>query len=430
MCSICCEFVDDELACSYCQFGCCHECCGKYILSVLKEPTCMNCGKVWSREFVMENMDKKWVLHEFLPHMGKVVREQEKLLLPSAQEEASLLNKIKILQVEIQNLPTNERLMKKYKSKPDQLDEKLNEKREVKNQLSIEVANLKTQSILYGNAGSASKQKIEKTYIFRCPHDACRGFVSLDYVCGTCEGRVCEKCHVPLLEGHKCLKEDIKSAELVMNETKPCPKCMTLIFKSSGCNQMFCTQCHTTFDWITLKVETGMVHNPHFYEYISKLKNLDVNVEAVACGEIPNPYQFVTIVRNMEVDSEDELTIFKIYRLVQHIRAVLIPKYTIDKVKDNFDLRVGYLRGEFDEEVWARKLMNRDKKRMKIKAFQDLIQMCVMLLEDLLRKFMFKTIKAEEVVKEFKSLRSYYEEVLDKIQIVHGGYIPDDLLLN
>ena len=436
MCSICCEFMgEDEVECPYCHFGCCSECIGKYLLGGFKEPSCMSCSKAWSREFVMENMEKKWVLHEFLPHIGKVVREQEKLLLPDAQEEASLLNKIKSLQVEIQSLPTNERLMKKFKSKPDELEIKLKEKREIKNKLSQEVSELKAKSILHGyepDVGKKEKADV-KTYVFRCPHDKCRGFVSLDFVCGTCEGRVCEKCHVALsddIDRHMCKKEDIKSAEVVMSETKPCPKCMTLIFKSSGCNQMFCTQCHTTFDWVTGKVENGVIHNPHFYEYVSKIKNLDVNMEAVACGEIPNPYQFVIIVRNIGVNVEEEQILFKIYRLVQHVSAVLAPKYRVDKIKDNFDLRVGFLRGEFDEDTWAIKLMNRDKKRMKAKAFQDLIQMCVVLLEDLLRKFMYKTLSANNVSKEFKSLCNYYGEALEKIQIVHGGSIPDDLWLN
>lgn len=392
----------------------------------------MSCGKIWSREFVMENMDKKWVLYEFLPHMGKVVREQEKMLLPDAQEEANLLNKIKSLQYKIQSLPSNEKLAKKYRSKPEELKLRLAEKRDLKIRLSKEVSELKEKSSLHNGHVKKEKDAEIKTYIFRCPHDKCRGFVSLDYTCGTCEGNVCGKCHAPLsdqIDKHVCKKEDIKSAELVMNETKPCPKCLTLIFKSSGCNQMFCTQCHTTFDWVTLKVETGMVHNPHFYEYVSKLKDIDVNIDAVACGEIPNPYQFVMIVRSQLVSPEDEQRIFKIYRLMQHIRATLVPKYTLDKIKDNFDLRVGFLRGEFDEDVWAMKLMNRDKKRMKIKAFRDLIQMCVILLEDLLRKFMYKTLKIGGVIKEFESLKEYYWEALEKIIRVHGGTIPDDLFL-
>lgn len=432
MCSICCEFMaEDELACSYCQFGCCHECWGKFLLGGLKEPACMSCGKAWSREFVMENMDKKWVLHEFLPHMGKVLCEQEKLLLPDAQAEASLLNKIKSLQSQIQRLPSNERLSKKFRSKPQELEIKLKEKREIKNKLSVEVSELKAKSVLYGYEPT-KKEKAETTYVFRCPHDKCRGFVSLDFVCGTCEGSVCGKCHMPLsddVDKHMCKKEDIKSAELVMSDTKPCPKCMTLIFKSSGCNQMFCTQCHTTFDWVTGKVENGVIHNPHFYEYISKLKDLDVNVEAVACGEIPTPYQFVVLVRNITEDYQQQQRLFRIYRLAQHIRSVLIPKYRLDKMKDNFDLRVSFLRGEFDEEIWAMKLMNREKKRMKTKAFEDLIQMCVVLLEDLLRKFLYKTLTADGVWKEFVNLTNYYNEALDRIQIVHGGLIPNDLWL-
>ena len=49
-----------------------------------------------------------------------------------------------------------------------------------------------------------------------------------------------------------------------MKDSKPCPNCYIPIFKLSGCNQMFCTNCHVVFDWISLKIDKGPVHNQHF----------------------------------------------------------------------------------------------------------------------------------------------------------------------
>ena len=30
---------------------------------------------------------------------------------------------------------------------------------------------------------------------------------------------------------------------------------------------MWCTQCHVAFDWRTGAIETGRIHNPHYFEF-------------------------------------------------------------------------------------------------------------------------------------------------------------------
>ena len=56
---------------------------------------------------------------------------------------------------------------------------------------------------------------------------------------------------------------------MLAKDSKPCPKCQSLIFKINGCDQMWCTQCHTAFSWKTGKLEKN-IHNPHFYEWQRK----------------------------------------------------------------------------------------------------------------------------------------------------------------
>lgn len=55
-----------------------------------------------------------------------------------------------------------------------------------------------------------------------------------------------------------------------MANTRPCPTCFVPIYKISGCDQMFCTECHAKFSWRTGKVVKGLFHNPHFFEWIDK----------------------------------------------------------------------------------------------------------------------------------------------------------------
>lgn len=428
-CPICCDECEEAgITCSYCQFETCYNCCGTYILSKITEPCCMKCTKTWSREFVMSQYDGKWVRKTFLPHMGKVLMEQEKLLLPDAQHEASLVSKIKSLSAEVSNLPTNDKIIRKYKNKPE-LEDILNDKRETRIKLSKQIDELKKQSILYGNNIKEVTKKVNKTYIFKCPFENCRGFVSLEYECGTCCKKICDKCHLEMEDNHKCKKEDIKTASMILKETKPCPKCMTLIFKASGCNQMFCTQCQTTFDWVSGKIDNGMVHNPHFYEYLAAGGGMDVNlnVDNMACGDFSNPYVFSAAIRTS--DYKEYVYLLGMHRSAQHVRHEVLPRYQENKIKDNIDLRVSFLRNEFDEDVWAMKLINRDKKRMKIKAIRDLLVMVTTVMDDFIRHAAFKTTTYKKILEQYDHLKKYYDDRLEEIICVHGGRASSDLLI-
>ena len=94
-------------------------------------------------------------------------------------------------------------------------------------------------------------------------------------------------------------------------QAKPCPRCTALISKVSGCDQMFCTQCHTTYSWITGQVTKGPVHNPyattrrcllrtptrsvrsHYFQWLFSLRNgpeqkVQRLVHTAVCEEVRN----------------------------------------------------------------------------------------------------------------------------------------------
>ena len=90
--------------------------------------------------------------------------------------------------------------------------------------------------------------------------------------CGACEVFVCKRCHAPKAQRddpeHICDAQDVQTAELLMKETKPCPSCAAPIFKIDGCDQMWCTACHTPFSWRTQRViVTAVLHNPHYIHW-------------------------------------------------------------------------------------------------------------------------------------------------------------------
>lgn len=67
----------------------------------------------------------------------------------------------------------------------------------------------------------------------------CNGFLSTAWKCGLCDWYSCSKCFT--VKGaehdtpHECKEDDLKTAELIRSDSKPCPNCGEFINKSSGC---------------------------------------------------------------------------------------------------------------------------------------------------------------------------------------------------
>ena len=79
-----------------------------------------------------------------------------------------------------------------------------------------------------------------KKFVRKCPTEVCKGFMNEDWFCGLCDRHFCEHCNEQLGEGHTCDPDAVKTMELLKKDTKPCPKCGTMIQKLSGCAQMWC----------------------------------------------------------------------------------------------------------------------------------------------------------------------------------------------
>lgn len=105
---------------------------------------------------------------------------------------------------------------------------------------------------------------------FKCP--SCElGFLDNTYLCNCCHKEFCKECLNALDEDHKCKSSDKASLKMIKETTKPCPKCASRIYRISGCSQMFCTTCHTGFDWVTGEIITSNFHNPHRMEWLNSL---------------------------------------------------------------------------------------------------------------------------------------------------------------
>nr|QBK86028.1 MAG: E3 ubiquitin-protein ligase [Marseillevirus LCMAC101] len=105
-----------------------------------------------------------------------------------------------------------------------------------------------------------------------CPQNNCPGLITGAMRCENCDTEICGTCKAIKFPSHRCKKADILTTQLIEGDSKPCPKCKVMVFKSEGCNDMFCTHCQTSFNWHTLMINRGFIpHNPYLAEMRARL---------------------------------------------------------------------------------------------------------------------------------------------------------------
>ena len=159
--------------------------------------------------------------------------------------------------------------------------------RQAMNEITIIIAGI-TRYIRTGENNTTEgnkKEKKEKVFIMPCQNEECSGFLSSSYKCGLCDEQCCKSCFEMLgtesdmenKEKHECNKDQVETAKLIKQTTKPCPQCGQRIHKISGCDQMWCIECKCPFSWTSGEIITrGVVHNPHYFQYLRANTNGEI----------------------------------------------------------------------------------------------------------------------------------------------------------
>jgi ribosomal protein L32 len=272
-----------------------------------------------------------------------------------------------------------------------------------------------------------NKNKEErKKFIKACPVNNCRGFLSQAWKCGICSVNVCSKCHEIKEDNHICDENTLATAKLIANDSKPCPKCASLIYKIEGCDQMFCTSCHTPFSWKTGKIVSGIIHNPHFYQW-QREQNGGIAPRVPGdnpCGynfyEIPYTYAIRQKLRN---ENKTCPNWEEAHRLVGHIIGIELRRYpNIMGIQDNTDLRINFLSNKIDEKSFLRTLKLRQKKTEKNRAIHQILELFYISAIDIFKTYMNNTISHIET--PLFELKKYANNELDKVKNKYSGKIP------
>nr|UPA43673.1 NTPase helicase [Iridovirus CN01]UPA43835.1 NTPase helicase [Iridovirus CN01] len=249
---------------------CYHENCGaivclgcfrQYLLMEDSDQECMVCKNPLSTEFIFMHTPKVF-REEFINKTVELDLKREEQLLKSTQERMDAKVKAYGLYPKVRLL--NKKLVKK-KLPQEERDALVIER----DALEEEIEELET---LFNKSDTDISRS---STTFYCPFEKCEGLVKKG-VCGACERSFCNKCKEEKKEDHVCDPELLETLKLLRRDSKPCPKCKTLIFKIDGCDQMFCVNCKTAFSWRTLTIHRGHIHNPHYFEYLRNNRQEDI----------------------------------------------------------------------------------------------------------------------------------------------------------
>ena len=379
------------IECEYCAYKACRNCCERYIVEQMN-PICMDndCKKIWTRKFMNKSFTGVFLKTKWRESREKVFLDRERSLLPATQAV-------------VEEIRENE----KIKDEADELLILIRDMERRYNHLMIEYRN--------GGGNVAMRTTNNRNFIRACPDESCRGFLSTQWKCGLCERFTCSECYVikEIDIEHECKEEDKETAKLIKNDTKPCPKCATGIYKVEGCDQMWCTQCHTAFSWRTGNIETR-IHNPHYYEY---MRQSDIGLQpnhndGHICGNQLDHTVASQIKRNicksLKIKSRDKYYseeeknveyytyqwVLNIHRFLQnvirkclHLHHVDIPRFQVDDVENNLPLRIRYLQNKYTEKKFASALLKNNKAFEKKRDICNLYQMYEQTITEIVFRF-------------------------------------------
>ena len=495
-CSICFEPFNlstrKPSTCPSCGVKMCRTCIQTYLLQDDgQDPKCASCKAPWLHTFLYSTLTSTFRLGPYKLHREKVLYDREKARLPDTQEDAQRYKNAKELIVPIKaeinrlrqemaavpKIAEYTKLRRELAEEQKKYNKKTIEERRAwwysleKTTMDLNLEKLRSQIkplqkpflerlaalsdtlitpnhivTYYGllprvhTEGETAPIKERRTFIMKCPQEACEGFLSNHYKCGMCETQICHACHITLektTDSHLCDPDLVETIKQIKKEARPCPKCTSLISKIDGCDQMWCTQCNTAFSWNTGKIENQVIHNPHYFAWMRATGQTIPRMgdgPAHACADINTIHQTLTVLwRSNNYDT----ALFKLneyHRSALHIQNVTIVTYRrelqilTDEEPKRF-LRVRRLTNELTDDDWKFTLQKKEKAIYKVQDWIQLLEMyATSTLETLAR---LKTNSTREDVSNIKHqldvLRDYVDTEAAKTSKLYGCVLPDAL---
>jgi hypothetical protein len=486
-CSICLTSTNKStrspVTCYKCDTTVCKSCIQQYLLQdATAEPACAECRTAWPQEFQVAHLTAKFRNGPLKAHRRAILIERERAQLPATMPNAVAYKvarefikehdthlkaltaaiygckEYKVLtalrdacDTEIRAAGTDFRDRIRYMNSPYYAEHKAcidaasaawktATKSERKDLASLSEL-LHPQRMIVAHYGhtddAAHNQQLQQyNYKYKCVRDGCAGYLK-DWNCELCETVVCSECR-EIKSGavHTCDPLTVDSVSAIAAQAKPCPKCTTLISKVGGCDQMWCTQCRTAFSWTTGVIETAVIHNPHYYQWMrTQPAGLPpagpapaANCEAQILDAVEHTIApYLTDTRNDE-RRVAAMRIFDLLRTIRHLEIIRLREmhqYLTFYNNPNWRrvLSVRYLVGELTETGWANALIQHHARYEHTVAEHALLTMYIQASKDILGQIVGSSDadKFASTYTEYQSLLTYVLDADEKQKKVYNS---------
>tara|TARA_B110000046_G_C12997608_1_gene400722 strand:+ start:1006 stop:2181 length:1176 start_codon:yes stop_codon:yes gene_type:complete len=371
------------------------------------DPHCMNCRRRFDRDILTTGLSCAFVCGTYKAHRESVLFDREYAMMPATQP---------FVRQEIQRR-ANMQLMSEMQLERARAKHRLRE---------IDRA---MHNLLYTATPPIATDE-RRAFVHRCAQPDCRGFLSAAWKCGVCDKYTCSECNAPRgtdrEDAHVCNEGERETMRLLKRDSKKCPGCGEFIFKISGCDQMWCTSCHTAFSWRTGLKINGNIHNPHFYEFSRRGGTIQREAGDIPCGGMPTQREILVALRAHRVmHSRDADFLMGLYRLALHIEDVEVPHYDTPDINENTnkDLRIQFTLNEITEAHFKSKLQQREKKADKCIEIHQVLQLVTQTSADCFRAAIidhdYNTCIANMI-----ALIEYANDILKKISRKYKCVVP------
>ena len=247
-CSVCdAKYIKNyclQVTCHNCDYNACHKCYRKYLeVNKKLDACCMSCSVNFKDEVFFSQMPIKFK-QENQKRLGDMVYATLEPNIPLLDEWVETEKCCRRMETDIKLQKQDIRTMRR----------ELNTRIYDMNSDLYKVANL--------------RRDIVKTLIGdKCCVASCNGLTNKDNICRRCNTELCIVCKNEKTTDHSCSAEEIESLKLIKETSVNCPSCAISISKIDGCDQMWCSSCHTKFHYGSGEIIHGHIHNPHLIEF-------------------------------------------------------------------------------------------------------------------------------------------------------------------
>jgi hypothetical protein len=271
-------------------------------------------------------------------------------------------------------------------------------------------------------------------FFLACPRAECRGRVSSGYKCGLCYHFFCPQCHwdkglVRDVE-HECAQDDIDTVRMLRENTRNCPKCKMGIFKTEGCDQMWCVSCKTAFSWRSGNILNGPIHNPEYYDFQRRQQangNIPRQPGDVLCGGMPGPN---TLRQRILANGEDSVIRKRLtdtHRVILHIEEMTMPsihrKY--NQRPQLFQTHgIAYLRGLIDRMGLRDRLYKATRQEEKFRRYYQVLETLTMNIQEVMRQYVVGQINGKTADQGCTEMFAFANEAFDRMRKQFKMSIP------